>query len=200
MLYGRRLDEALEHVDGSRYALVHAVAKRARQITLWLTADPAELRAESAPPPSAAGEIATRDPVALAEAEILAGEVTVHWDPDGRADERELLEAALMETDPLLLEGLGDEEEDDDGDGEEEAEATVTPALAQALEAEAPAAAAEGADGDEAGDDDVGDHVEDVDELEDELIGEGEDEEMGDVPLEDLDEDAGEDGEDGEEE
>ncbi|HJZ62627.1 MAG TPA: DNA-directed RNA polymerase subunit omega [Miltoncostaeaceae bacterium] len=200
MLYGRRLDEALEHVDGSRYALVHAVAKRARQITLWLTADPAELRAESAPPPSAAGEIATRDPVALAEAEILAGEVTVHWDPDGRADERELLEAALMETDPLLLEGLGDEEEDDDGDGEEEAEATVTPALAQALEAEAPAAAAEGADGDEAGDDDVGDDVEDVDELEDELIGEGEDEEMGDVPLEDLDEDAGEDGEDGEEE
>lgn len=45
MLYGRRLDQALEHVDGSRYALVHAVAKRARQITLWLTADPAELRA-----------------------------------------------------------------------------------------------------------------------------------------------------------
>ena len=33
MLYGRRLDEALEHVDGSRYALVHAVSKRARQIT-----------------------------------------------------------------------------------------------------------------------------------------------------------------------
>ena len=51
MLYGRRLDEALEHVDGSRYALVHAVSKRARQITLWLTADPAELRAESAPAP-----------------------------------------------------------------------------------------------------------------------------------------------------
>ena len=42
MLYGRRLDDALEHVDGSRYALVHAVSKRARQITLWLTADPAE--------------------------------------------------------------------------------------------------------------------------------------------------------------
>ena len=47
MLYGRRLDQALQHVDGSRYALVHAVAKRARQITLWLTADPAELRAEA---------------------------------------------------------------------------------------------------------------------------------------------------------
>ena len=30
MLYGRRLDDALEHVDGSRYALVHAVSKRAR--------------------------------------------------------------------------------------------------------------------------------------------------------------------------
>ena len=29
MLYGRRLDQALQHVDGSRYALVHAVAKRA---------------------------------------------------------------------------------------------------------------------------------------------------------------------------
>ena len=54
MLYGRRLDQALQHVDGSRYALVHAVAKRARQITLWLTADPAELRAEAAPPPARA--------------------------------------------------------------------------------------------------------------------------------------------------
>ena len=52
MLYGRRLDQSLQHVDGSRYALVHAVAKRARQITLWLTADPAELRAEAAPPPA----------------------------------------------------------------------------------------------------------------------------------------------------
>ncbi|MGB1627804.1 MAG: DNA-directed RNA polymerase subunit omega, partial [Miltoncostaeaceae bacterium] len=52
MLYGRRLDDALEHVDGSRYALVHAVSKRARQITLWLTADPAELRSEDAPPPA----------------------------------------------------------------------------------------------------------------------------------------------------
>ena len=31
MLYGRRLDQSLQHVDGSRYALVHAVAKRARQ-------------------------------------------------------------------------------------------------------------------------------------------------------------------------
>jgi len=74
MLYGRRLDQSLQHVDGSRYALVHAVAKRARQITLWLTADPAELRAEAAPPP-APGELTSRDPVALAEAEILDGEV-----------------------------------------------------------------------------------------------------------------------------
>ncbi len=50
MLYGRRLDQSLQHVDGSRYALVHAVAKRARQITLWLTADPAELRARGRAP------------------------------------------------------------------------------------------------------------------------------------------------------
>ena len=76
MLYGRRLDQALQHVDGSRYALVQAVAKRARQITLWLTADPAELRAEAAPPP-APGELTSRDPVALSEAEILDGEVRV---------------------------------------------------------------------------------------------------------------------------
>lgn len=205
MLYGRRLDEALEHVEGSRYALVHAVAKRARQITLWLTADPAELRAESAPPPSAAGEIATRDPVALAEAEILQGEVTVHWDPDGRADERELLEAALMETDPLLLEGLGDEDEEDDVEPDEEAEAAVTPALAQALEAEPPAPAEGVEDQDVVADDvadvdDVADDVAAVDDLEDDdLLGEGDDEEMGEVPLDDLD-DAGEDGEDGEEE
>jgi hypothetical protein len=111
LLYGRRLDQALEHVDGSRYALVHAVAKRARQITLWLTADPAELRAEAAPPP-APGELATRDAVALAESEILQGEVVVRWDPEGRADEQEVPEAALLEADALLLEGIGEEEEE----------------------------------------------------------------------------------------
>ena len=118
MLYGRRLDQSLQHVDGSRYALVHAVAKRARQITLWLTADPAELRAEAAPPP-APGELTSRDPVALAEAEILDGEVKVRWDPDG-LDEAALLDLDELETDPLLLEGLGDDDEsglegDDDG-------------------------------------------------------------------------------------
>ena len=117
MLYGRRLDQSLQHVDGSRYALVHAVAKRARQITLWLTADPAELRAEAAPPP-APGELTSRDPVALAEAEILEGEVKVRWDPEGRADE-----AALPELEEIVAEG-------DDG-------AALTPALAQALEGDA---------------------------------------------------------------
>jgi DNA-directed RNA polymerase subunit K/omega len=146
MLYGRRLDQALQHVDGSRYALVHAVAKRARQITLWLTADPAELRAEAAPPP-APGELTSRDPVALAEAEILDGEVRVRWDPEGRVDEAELLEIDELETDPLLIEGLPDDDEAgleaDDGD------AVVTPALAQVLEAdvapdEAPAEELEG--------------------------------------------------------
>lgn len=140
MLYGRRLDHALQHVDGSRYALVHAVAKRARQITLWLTADPAELRAEAAPPP-APGELTSRDPVALAVAEILEGEVNVRWDPEGRADEAELLEVDELETDPLLIEGLGDEDEtgiesDDEG-------ARMTPALAQVLEGDE--AVAEGA-------------------------------------------------------
>jgi DNA-directed RNA polymerase subunit K/omega len=134
MLYGRRLDQALQHVDGSRYALVHAVAKRARQITLWLTADPAELRAEAAPPP-APGELTSRDPVALAEAEILDGEVRVRWDPEGRADEAELPEIEDLETDPLLIEGLA---EDDDAALEaEDGDAAVTPALAQVLDAEA---------------------------------------------------------------
>lgn len=136
MLYGRRLDQSLQHVDGSRYALVHAVAKRARQITLWLTADPAELRAEAAPPP-APGELTSRDPVALAEAEILDGEVKVRWDPDG-LDEAALLDLDELETDPLLLEGLGDDDEtglegDDDG-------IALTPALAQVLEGDTAAA------------------------------------------------------------
>lgn len=130
MLHGRRLDHALEHVNGSRYALVHAVAKRARQITLWMTADPAELRAEAAPPPMA-GEMITRDPVALSEAEILDGEVIVHWDPDGQIEEQEIPATALLETDPLLLEGLdGDDDEvdlDDDTD-------LLAPALAQAID------------------------------------------------------------------
>ena len=132
MLYGRRLDQSLQHVNGSRYALVHAVAKRARQITLWLTADPAELRAEAAPPP-APGELTSRDPVALAEVEILDGEVKVHWDPEGLADEREL-PVGDLETDPLLVEGLST---DDDLDrlGEDDS-GTMTPALAQVLEGE----------------------------------------------------------------
>ena len=130
MLHGRRLDHALEHVNGSRYALVHAVAKRARQITLWMTADPAELRADTAPPTMAGGTI-TRDPVALSEAEILDGEVIVHWDPDGQIEEQEIPATALLETDPLLLEGLdGDDDEvdlDDDTD-------LLAPALAQAID------------------------------------------------------------------
>ncbi len=140
MLHGRRLDHALEHVNGSRYALVHAVAKRARQITLWLTADPAELRAEAAPPPMA-GESISRDPVALSEAEILDGEVIVRWDPDGQVDEREYLVTTVLETDPLLLEGL-DGDDDDDSDGDDESD-TLTPALAQALDTEAVAATEE---------------------------------------------------------
>ena len=126
MLYGRRLDDALEHVDGSRYALVHAVSKRARQITLWLTADPAELRSEDAPPP-APGELSSRDPVALSEAEILAGEVDVHWNPDGSPEERELPEATVFEADPLLLE-LEDEEALEGG-------GAVATTLVEALEA-----------------------------------------------------------------
>jgi RNA polymerase Rpb6 len=138
MLYGRRLDQALEHVDGSRYALVHAVSKRARQITLWLTADPAELRAESAPPP-AAGELITRDPVALAEAEILAGEVIVHWDPEGKADMLEPVSAAVVDPleETLLLESLT--EDDDEGELAAEEDGDLTPALAQVLEGDAPA-------------------------------------------------------------
>jgi len=145
MLYGRRLDQSLQHVDGSRYALVHAVAKRARQITLWLTADPAELRAEAAPPP-APGELTSRDPVALAEAEILDGEVKVRWDPEGRADEAEVVELDDLETDPLLIEGLGDD--DDAGLGGDDDGAAMTPALAQVLEGESDAATEGAADAD----------------------------------------------------
>ena len=144
MLYGRRLDQSLQHVDGSRYALVHAVAKRARQITLWLTADPAELRAEAAPPP-APGELTSRDPVALAEVEILDGEVKVRWDPEGLADERELLEDAI-EADPLLLDGIA---ADDDLDRLEDDAGTMTPALAQVLEGEATVDAASDDEGDD---------------------------------------------------
>ena len=152
MLYGRRLDQSLQHVDGSRYALVHAVAKRARQITLWLTADPAELRAEAAPPP-APGELTSRDPVALAEVEILDGEVKVRWDPEGLADERELLEDAI-EADPLLLDGIA---ADDDLDRLEDDAGTMTPALAQVLEGESTVDDASDDDGDDpaAGADDV---------------------------------------------
>ena len=155
MLYGRRLDQSLQHVDGSRYALVHAVAKRARQITLWLTADPAELRAEAAPPP-APGELTSRDPVALAEVEILDGEVKVRWDPEGLADERELLEDSL-EADPLLLDGIA---ADDDLDRLEDDAGTMTPALAQVLEGEATA--------DDATDDDDAD--DEADEVEVEVV------------------------------
>lgn len=125
MLYGRRLDQSLSHVDGSRYALVHAVAKRARQITLWLTADPAELRAESAPPP-APGELITRDPVALAEAEILDGEVRVRWDPEGLGEDGVGVEEVV--ADPLLIEAL-----DEDSEVVETSE-DLTPALAEVLE------------------------------------------------------------------
>lgn len=130
MLYGRRLDDALEHVDGSRYALVHAVSKRARQITVWLTADPAELRSEDAPPP-APGELSSRDPVALSEAEILAGEVDVRWNPDGSPEERELPEATVFEADPLLLQL----EDEDALEGEAEAEEGTAATLVEALEA-----------------------------------------------------------------
>lgn len=170
MLYGRRLDQALEHVDGSRYALVHAVSKRARQITLWLTADPAELRAESAPPP-AAGELITRDPVALAEAEILAGEVIVHWDPEGKADLIEPITADDIDSldDDLLLETLADEDEDVELAVEDDGE--LTPALAQVLDGDAPAEVAD-------------DEAEDDEEAEETL--EIETDEIADVSLEGL--------------
>lgn len=180
MLYGRRLDQSLQHVDGSRYALVHAVAKRARQITLWLTADPAELRAEAAPPP-APGELTSRDPVALAEAEILDGEVKVRWDPEGRADEAALIELDQIETDPLLIETLGDDDEAV-GEGEEDGVA-LTPALAQLLEGDAAEAAPATADDEEEDDD--------ADPADDEVavdagLGLGDD--VEEISLEDVDE------------
>ena len=181
MLYGRRLDQALEHVDGSRYALVHAVSKRARQITLWLTADPAELRAESAPPP-AAGELITRDPVALAEAEILAGEVIVHWDPEGHDDVLEEIPTAVVDPleETLLLESLTEDDEEAELGVEDDSD--LTPALAQVLEGEPPT--------DDAGDAD--DDTEDDDEIT--LVAE----ELVDVSLEGLAEQEAEDDEEDE--
>lgn len=172
MLHGRRLDHALSHVNGSRYALVHAVSKRARQITLWLTADPAELRAEAAPPP-VAGETITRDPVALSESEILDGEVIVRWDPDGQGDEPEILES--LETDPLLLEGLEGDDDDDDVDLGADVEAVTTPALAEVLEKDAAAESADDEGAATADDDRVEVSLEEIDEDDDDDEGEGED-------------------------
>jgi DNA-directed RNA polymerase subunit K/omega len=178
MLYGRRLDQSLQHVDGSRYALVHAVAKRARQITLWLTADPAELRAEAAPPP-APGELTSRDPVALAEAEILDGEVKVRWDPEGTADEGALIELDDIETDPLLIETLGDDE-DVVGEGDDDG-AAITPALAQVLEGES-------TDAEAASEDDEEDESEPVEDSESSAaLGVGDDE-VDEISLEDVEE------------
>lgn len=185
MLYGRRLDQALQHVDGSRYALVHAVAKRARQITLWLTADPAELRAEAAPPP-APGELTSRDPVALAEAEILDGEVRVRWDPEGRADEAELVEIEELETDPLLIEGLADD--DDAGIEGDEGDALATPALAEVLDADAATdtTADEAVDADEAvAADELADAAEPVEE---DALALGDPDEIEEISLEDVEE------------
>lgn len=176
MLYGRRLDQSLQHVDGSRYALVHAVAKRARQITLWLTADPAELRAEAAPPP-APGELTSRDPVALAEAEILDGEVRVRWNPEGTAEEAPLIELDDIETDPLLLETLG-EDEDVVGDVDVD-DSNLTPALAQVLEGET-------ADAEAAADEDEEEETEPDEEVATGL-GVGE-EEVDEISLEDVEE------------
>lgn len=177
MLYGRRLDQSLQHVDGSRYALVHAVAKRARQITLWLTADPAELRAEAAPPP-APGELTSRDPVALAEAEILDGEVKVRWDPEGLADEAGLGELEDIETDPLLLEGIADDDEAG-GEGGAGGDASLTPALAQVLEGDVEA--------DESSDEEEG---ADPEEAEESVASSGTDtgDEVEEISLEDVDE------------
>ncbi len=172
MLHGRRLDHALSHVNGSRYALVHAVSKRARQITLWLTADPAELRAEAAPPP-VAGETITRDPVALSESEILDGEVIVRWDPDGQGDEPEILES--LETDPLLLEGLEGDDDDDDVDLGADVEAVTTPALAEVLDKDATAEPAEDEGAATADDDRVEVSLEEIDEGDDDDEAEGED-------------------------
>ncbi len=186
MLHGRRLDHALEHVNGSRYALVHAVAKRARQITLWMTADPAELRADTAPPPMA-GETITRDPVALSEAEILDGEVIVHWDPDGLVDEQGIPDVALLETDPLLLESLDGDDDEVDLDDDTE---VLTPALAQVIEG----AAAEVADVDDDVEETVDEEVlkvedaVDLDDAPDELV-EADDDEIEEVSLDEVDED-----------
>ena len=184
MLYGRRLDQSLQHVDGSRYALVHAVAKRARQITLWLTADPAELRAEAAPPP-APGELTSRDPVALAEAEILDGEVKVRWDPDGLDEAAALLELDELETDPLLLEGIADDEEAV-LEGDEEGVA-LTPALAQVLDGDAVEADAE---------EDADDDPADAEETIRPVSGVDAPEEVEEISLEDVEEPDDDDDED----
>ena len=68
---------------------------------------------------------------ALAEAEILSGEVDVRWNPDGSPEERELPDATVFEADPLLLEL----EDDDVLDVEDDSPAAGATTLVEALEA-----------------------------------------------------------------
>ena len=134
-----------------------------------------------------AGEMITRDPVALSEAEILDGEVIVHWDPDGQIEEQEIPATALLETDPLLLEGLDGDDDEVDLDDDTE---TLTPALAQAIEG----AAVEVAEVDDEGDADDAEAIvtEDVVALDetadDALVVLAPDDEIEEISLEEVDE------------
>ncbi|HTI34604.1 MAG TPA: hypothetical protein VL422_13065, partial [Miltoncostaea sp.] len=121
----------------------------------------------------------SRDPVALAEAEILDGEVKVRWNPEGTADEAPPIELDEIETDPLLIETLGD---DDDvvGDGDDDA-AGLTPALAQVLEGDA-------TDTEAASEDDEEDEAEPVEDAEVVAPLAVVDEEVEEISLEDVEE------------
>ena len=101
----------------------------------------------------------------------------VRWDPEGTADETQLIELDDIETDPLLIETLGD---DDDvvGEGDDDG-ANLTPALAQVLEGEAADAEAVAEDDEE----DESEPVEDV--VAAPLVA---DDEVEEISLEDVEE------------
>lgn len=96
MLYGRRLEEALDQVGESRYGLVHALSKRSRQITRHLAAEHIDFDSPVESAPTIAGT--EGDPLKIAEEEIITGLVIVGEPVD------EVIQVAVEETvDPLLV-------------------------------------------------------------------------------------------------
>jgi len=108
MLYGRRLEEALDQVGESRYALVHALSRRSRQITRHLAAQHVDLEGPADSAPTIAGT--EGDPLKIAEEEIIEGLVIVGEPQDDVIDVM-VPEDAL---DPLLATADEDEVVEED--------------------------------------------------------------------------------------